>query len=86
MGRITEKVGLRDYFGGEDVKTVWTQHTDLRFSCCQTDRALGHRGDGIGGEDPVQAVVSSRLTPEVLLALVTSLDPQPRQPRPPSGA
>ena len=72
--------------GGEAVKTVWPQHTDPRFSCCQTLRALGHRGDGAGGENPVQAVMSKRLTLEVLLALVTSLDPQPRHPPSQSGA
>ena len=47
MGGITEKVGLRDYFGGEDVKTAWTQHTDPRFSCCQTDRALDTEVTGL---------------------------------------
>lgn len=82
MGNTTGKVDLRDYFGGEDVQTAWPQHTDSRFSCCQTHRALGHRGDGLGGENPGQAVVSKRLTPEVLLALVTSLDPQPEPPSP----
>lgn len=86
MGNTTGKVDLRDYFGGEDVKTVWPKHTDPRFSCCQTHRALGHRGDGVGGENPVQAVVSKRMTPEVLLELMTSLDPQPRHPPPQSGA